>query len=107
MMTHASRTIKLNILFVSGIALQRIHYFANTIMVGVTHLTSPAMLATSSGHQLSVMSYNVLLPNSVDGWWNYKMYYPPLTGETLAVSSWEYRKELLRKRIGLIGTFII
>jgi hypothetical protein len=23
--------------------------------------------------EISVLSYNVLLPNSIDGWWNYKV----------------------------------
>jgi Endonuclease/Exonuclease/phosphatase family len=49
--------------------------------------------------QLSVLSYNILLPNSIDGWWTYKMYMPPLPPERQYQSSWEYRKQLLRNRI--------
>jgi hypothetical protein len=54
---------------------------------------------------LSVLSYNVLLPNSVDGWWNYKMYLPPLTDRSMA--EWPYRRNLLQERIQLIGTSFI
>ena len=79
-------------------------------MVAVTHLVSPAALPggpslqSSPLHEhLSVLCYNVLLPNSVDAWWNYKMYSPPLTPEDHHISSWEYRKDLLKERIGLIG----
>lgn len=43
-----------------------------------------------------VQSYNVLLPNSQDGWWNYKMYYPPLDPDDTHHSSWEGRSGLLR-----------
>jgi hypothetical protein len=50
---------------------------------------------------LSVLSYNVLLPNSVDGWWNYKMYLPPLTDRSM--SEWPYRRKLLQERIQQIG----
>lgn len=53
---------------------------------------------------LSVLSYNVLLPNSVDGWWNYKMYLPPLTDRSMA--EWAYRRKLLQERIKQIGMYI-
>ena len=77
-------------------------------MVTVTHLVSPATLPSlqSQQEQLSVLSYNVLLPNSVDAWWNYKMYSPPLSPEQHYMSSWDYRKELLRNRISLIGELV-
>lgn len=55
---------------------------------------------------LSVLSYNVLLPNSQDGWWNYKMYLPPLSPEE-DFSTWEYRKSLLRERIGLVDADVV
>lgn len=42
---------------------------------------------------LSVLSYNVLLPNSVDGWWIYKYYDHDAPA---MVSSWEHRQKLLR-----------
>jgi hypothetical protein len=56
-------------------------------------------ISTIEMEQLSVLSYNILLPNSIDGWWTYKMYMPPLPPERQYQSSWEYRKELLRNRI--------
>lgn len=31
-------------------------------------------VADDAQQSLSVLSYNILLPNSVDGWWTYKMY---------------------------------
>jgi hypothetical protein len=75
----------------------------------IEHLVAPATLPQSSASHvegLSVLSYNVLLPNSVDGWWNYKMYLPPLTPENQYMSDWEYRKQLLRERIQVTGEFI-
>lgn len=30
-------------------------------------------LPPSGPRELSVLTYNVLLPNSIDGWWTYKM----------------------------------
>lgn len=55
---------------------------------------------------LSVMSYNILLPNSVDGWWTYKMYSPPVVeeeDEQNNIASWEYRRFLIQERIRLVG----
>ena len=54
-----------------------------------------------------LQSYNVLLPNSQDGWWNYKMYNPPLGPDQKEVSTWEYRKSLLRERINLIDADVV
>mmetsp|Transcript_4628 Transcript_4628/g.9497 ORF Transcript_4628/g.9497 Transcript_4628/m.9497 type:complete len:483 (+) Transcript_4628:335-1783(+) len=62
---------------------------------------------SSSVTGLSVLSYNVLLPNSQDGWWNYKMYLPPLSPENEFVSTWEHRRSLLRERIGLIDADVV
>ena len=78
-------------------------------MVSVAHLVSPAALpaAISALPQLSILSYNVLLPNSVDAWWTYKMYSPPLTPERHNIATWEYRKELLKARIGLIDADVV
>jgi len=56
---------------------------------------------------LSVISYNVLLPNSVDGWWNYKMYNPPLPPDQAFASTWEHRKSLLKERIQAVDADIV
>eukprot|EP01134_Creolimax_fragrantissima_P007445 CFRG7445T1 len=47
---------------------------------------------------VSVLTYNVLLPNSKDGWWMYKMY-PPGSLTNNAQASWEERSKLLQKSI--------
>jgi hypothetical protein len=93
----------------------------------VQHLISPASLpASKPGKSLSVLTYNVLLPNSQDGWWNYKMYSPALQQQGVVVSSssdaattttkvssssvistWEYRRNLLQERIGLIHADVV
>lgn len=72
-------------------------------MVGVTHLVSPATLPAAVA-QLSVLSYNVLLPNSIDAWWTYKMYSP--FGDK-KISSWEYRRALLKQKIGAINADVV
>lgn len=75
-------------------------------MTVIQNLVGPALLPTSFElPSLSVLSYNVLLPNSVDGWWNYKMYNPPLSPQNQYMSTWEYRQRLLKERIAAIGTF--
>lgn len=75
------------------------------------YLVSPASLPPPSigarGCQLSVLTYNVLLPNSQDGWWNYKMYLPPLSPEEEHISRWEHRRSLLRERIGLVDADVV
>jgi Endonuclease/Exonuclease/phosphatase family len=80
----------------------------------VEHLLSPATLPARPGPMgvvvpsLSVVSYNVLLPNSHDGWWNYKMYNPPLLDEKdWYISSWDYRKDLLKNRIQSINADVV
>jgi hypothetical protein len=83
-----------------------------TAMVLVEHLISPATLpkipaAPPFIEQLSVLSYNVLLPNSSDGWWTYKMYMPPLPKELQYQSSWDYRQDLMKKRIQLIDADVV
>ena len=75
-------------------------------MVAVKHLASPATIPRLPAC-LSVLSYNVLLPNSQDGWWNYKMYLPPLAPPDEHIATWEYRKSLLRERIGLIDADVV
>ena len=64
---------------------------------------------------LSIFNYNVLLPNSVDGWWTYKMYWPFLNADTddharnqlEHISSWEYRRDLLRQRIVSVDADVV
>eukprot|EP00903_Cladosiphon_okamuranus_P013552 g12623.t1 len=43
---------------------------------------------------ITVVSFNVLLPNGKDGWWMYKSYQPHVPEEHRA---WPYRKALMRK----------
>ncbi|KAL3942274.1 MAG: hypothetical protein SGBAC_003513 [Bacillariaceae sp.] len=83
-------------------------------MVLVKHLISPATLPKAPlaslpimEEQLSVLSYNILLPNSSDGWWTFKMYNPPLASDFQFQSSWDYRKDLLKDRIQLVDADII
>jgi mRNA deadenylase 3'-5' endonuclease subunit Ccr4 len=77
-------------------------------MVLVEHLISPASLPKPlSPLNLSVLSYNVLLPNSVDGWWTYKMYMPPLPQDMLFQASWDYRRGLLKERIQLVNADVV
>ena len=75
----------------------------------VQHIVGPVSFATLSlpDPSLSVLSYNVLLPNSVDGWWNYKMYNPPLSPENEYMSTWDYRKDLLRNRIAQVCADVV
>ena len=54
-----------------------------------------APLPTDSS-QFSILSYNVLMPNSVDGWWLYK-YYQPST--PLEHTEWHAREALLRQQL--------
>jgi hypothetical protein len=64
----------------------------------------PSPLAASA-HSLSVVSWNILLPNSVDGWWTYKMYCPPLEADQRHVASWDHRKGLIKDRLALMGMY--
>jgi mRNA deadenylase 3'-5' endonuclease subunit Ccr4 len=79
----------------------------------VKHLISPATLPQAAvlfppvQQQLSVLSYNVLLPNSEDGWWTYKMYMPPFPEELKYASSWDFRRDLLKDRIQLIDADVV
>lgn len=73
----------------------------------ITHLVSPAGLPPSVGTaSLSVMTYNVLLPNSVDGWWTYKMYSPPLPPNS-AIDGWDHRRDTLRERVRGSGADVV
>ena len=81
-------------------------------MVAIEHFISPASLplapaGVAAARSLSICSWNVLLPNSVDGWWNYKMYHPPLDTSTKHVGEWEHRSEIIRKRLELINADVV
>ncbi|CAM9545295.1 unnamed protein product, partial [Ectocarpus sp. 8 AP-2014] len=43
---------------------------------------------------LTVVSFNVLLPNGNDGWWMYKVYQPHVPEEHRV---WPFRKALMRE----------
>mmetsp|Transcript_3735 Transcript_3735/g.9391 ORF Transcript_3735/g.9391 Transcript_3735/m.9391 type:complete len:485 (-) Transcript_3735:4709-6163(-) len=58
-----------------------------------------AVSAASPSPVISLLSWNVLLPNSVDGWWTYKMYNPPLSPEQRYMAAWQYRQDLIQQRI--------
>lgn len=94
-------------------------------MVVTSHLISQAVAALPT-QGISVLTYNVLLPNSIDGWWNYKMYNDPKHLEfvepilstdaeesdnanisSFSVSSWDYRRDLLKQRIGTIDADVV
>ena len=76
----------------------------------IQHLIGPTSLSPSSigAHSLSVLSYNVLLPNSQDGWWTYKMYNPPLSNEEReSIASWDYRRDLIKERLATVDAGIV
>ena len=75
--------------------------FCNMVQI----LKGPCALPTTTTTTLSIMSYNILLPNSQDGWWTYKMYNPPvvLDDDNPQIASWEYRRDLIQERIRLVG----
>ena len=80
-------------------------------MVVTSHLIGQAATALPV-QGISVLTYNVLLPNSVDGWWTYKMYNDPTHLElkepfSESVSSWDYRRDLLKQRIGFIDANVV
>ena len=72
----------------------------------ISHLVAPATLPNLP-NSLSVLSYNVLLPNSVDAWWTYKMYAPPLSEANRHVAAWSHRRDLLKNRIGLVNADVV
>lgn len=76
-------------------------------MVTVTNnLVFPATLP-SAPDQLSVLSYNVLLPNSIDGWWNYKMYDPTQSYNIDLISTWDYRRDLIKEKIKTLNPDVV
>lgn len=59
-------------------------------------------LPKSDDHTFTCMSYNVLLPNSKDGWWIYKYYRS--AGEQ---SEWPARQMLLKRQIQEVAADIV
>lgn len=53
-----------------------------------------------------MLSYNILLPNSVDGWWVYKMY-SYRHGVPAEQTSWEVRKSLLQREISTTNCDVV
>lgn len=47
---------------------------------------------------ISLMSYNILLPNSLHGWWVYKYYHPSTPSE---LTTWAYRRSLLQQQLSV------
>jgi endonuclease/exonuclease/phosphatase family metal-dependent hydrolase len=76
------------------------------VVVSPKLFTAPATLPSVSD-QLSVLSYNVLLPNSSDGWWNYKMYSHSNSLEIDKISTWDYRRELIKNKIKTIDPDVV
>mmetsp|Transcript_24750 Transcript_24750/g.41857 ORF Transcript_24750/g.41857 Transcript_24750/m.41857 type:complete len:632 (+) Transcript_24750:90-1985(+) len=56
--------------------------------------------------EITILSYNILLPNSVDGWWVYKMY-SFRHGVPAEDTTWEVRKALLRQEISTANSDIV
>ena len=63
-----------------------------------TDASNVAHLEAPKARGLTCMSYNVLLPNSKDGWWIYKYYREPHGPHT----TWVERQSLLKKQIARI-----
>lgn len=53
---------------------------------------------------ISIMSYNVLLPNSQDGWWLYKMYSQLVPVES---TTWNFRQRLLQDQIAVADADVV
>ena len=60
----------------------------------------------SSPHQLSILSWNILLPNSKDGWWCYKTYSPRHNMDP-ASTEWPARRSLIRSVIERMDADIV
>mmetsp|Transcript_22554 Transcript_22554/g.40703 ORF Transcript_22554/g.40703 Transcript_22554/m.40703 type:complete len:658 (-) Transcript_22554:513-2486(-) len=54
--------------------------------------------------QFSILSWNILLPNSEDNWWNHKMYASWVPSEK---REWPHRQALIRERLLRSGADII
>lgn len=61
-------------------------------------LRAPSPLPSGGPRGLSILTYNVLLPNSVDAWWTYKMYSPGAISDP-SEAAWPARSALLREEI--------
>ena len=57
-----------------------------------------------SGAGFSILTYNVLMPNSADGWWIYKYYGPDTPAEA---TTWDHRQALLREQVVGSGADIV
>ena len=55
---------------------------------------SARLCSSNLANTLSVLSYNLLLPNSVDGWWTFKNYCP---NTPMEARSWRMRQARWRK----------
>ncbi|KAJ1394192.1 hypothetical protein B484DRAFT_340416, partial [Ochromonadaceae sp. CCMP2298] len=70
------------------------HQFSRRVL----QANSPAPVLQDSC--VSILSHNVLLPNSIDGWWCYKMY-SSRHRISLQDTLWEARSKLLQAEIGI------
>ena len=60
-------------------------------------LLSPSAALPCLGTKgLTILTWNVLLPNSKDGWWLYKYYGPGVPAEA---TTWEARQALMKERL--------
>eukprot|EP00588_Corethron_pennatum_P006020 CAMPEP_0194292874 /NCGR_PEP_ID=MMETSP0169-20130528/46663_1 /TAXON_ID=218684 /ORGANISM="Corethron pennatum, Strain L29A3" /LENGTH=519 /DNA_ID=CAMNT_0039041205 /DNA_START=79 /DNA_END=1638 /DNA_ORIENTATION=- len=83
----------------------------------LTHRVSPQNVAAGAAAlpQLTVLSYNILMPNSSDGWWTYKMYNPPVAkfpystddGDDDGISSWPYRRSRLESKLRAVDADVV
>ena len=72
----------------------------------VQHLIYPASLPDTLTNSLSIVSYNVLLPNSEDGWWTYKNYSPTTDSNTF-ITSWDHRRNLISEKLSNICADVV
>mmetsp|Transcript_56687 Transcript_56687/g.111961 ORF Transcript_56687/g.111961 Transcript_56687/m.111961 type:complete len:652 (-) Transcript_56687:310-2265(-) len=58
----------------------------------------------ATSKEFSVLSWNILLPNSKDNWWNHKMYAPSVP---MAKRGWAHRRALIREKLLVSGADVI
>ena len=58
-------------------------------------------------NSISIFSHNVLLPNSVDGWWVYKMYSARHKLPSSSACSWKSRSQVLAQQIAKANADIV
>jgi mRNA deadenylase 3'-5' endonuclease subunit Ccr4 len=58
----------------------------------------------SSREKFSILSWNILLPNSLDNWWNHKMY---ASWVPMEKREWPHRQSLIRERLLLADADIV